>query len=229
MNEVEPYEEVYQRRFSIARRFLKILTSPSEAMKDIALAPSYGGITVIVVGEIILISISAAIILQKIQILGSHSEIIMDLLSIGLMLSPFLGGAFRVFKWAVKALIVRYTCDCGSSWSFKTAASITGYSYIAGIILGIPGILLGWFLLPTFYIDTSNLEVARQSLYDYQAQFTVLQLQYTLPLMLLELAWKSYLGGLGSHFGTDGRCSLSRGIVVFFGLGLISILIGFFI
>ena len=224
---VAPVEEVYVRRLSLSQRFLKLIVAPSEAMKDIAQAPSYDGISVIVIVEIILASIAAAMILQKFQITGPQSDTIMSLILGALTLSLFLRLASRVFKWVLKALIVRYTCDSVSSWDFKTAASITGYAYIAEIIVGMLGLFVGVFLLPTFYIDTSNWEVARQSLNDYQAQLMVLQLLYTLPLSLLGLLWKSYLGGLGTRFGTKEMCSLGRGFGVFFGLGLIGLLVAF--
>jgi hypothetical protein len=95
------------------------------------------------------------------------------------------------------------------------------------LIFGILGLIVGWFLLPTLYLDTPNLEAAKQSLNGYEAQLTWLRLLYTLPLSLFGLVWKSYLGGLGAHFGTKTKCTLRSGFLVFFGLGLLGLLISF--
>ncbi len=127
----------------------------------------------------------------------------------------------------IKSLIVKYFCDSGSSWDFKVAACITGYAYIADIVIGVLGLVVLWFLLPTFQLDTGDLEAVRQALSGYQAQLNWLKLIYSLPLSLLGLLWKSYLGGLGAKFGTKEKCSLGTGIAVFFVLGFIGILISF--
>jgi hypothetical protein len=227
VDEIEPTNEVYQRRFSTAQRFLKILTSPSEVMKDIAQAPSYDGITVIFFAQVFVFAFGLWLIFQKIQITGQYSNLITGLLSLAVVLAGFFSLVLFVGRWALKSLIVKSLCDSGSSWEFKTAASITSYAYTADIVLGIFGIIVGWFLLPTFHLDTGNLDVSRQLLNDYQTQIMWLKLTYTLPLSLLGLLWKSYLGGLGTHFGTKGRCPLRKGIVVFFCLGLIGVLLLF--
>lgn len=225
MNEIEPTNEVYQRKFSMAKRFLKILTSPSEAMKDISQAPSYDGIAVIFVANAFILAAGLWLVFQKIQIYGANSNMITGLLFSALVVTVFISLILFVGRWALKSLIVKSICDSGSSWEFRTAASITSYAYIADIVLGILGLVVVWFVLPTLYLDTGNLDVTR--LIDYQAQIRWLRLMYTLPLSLLGLLWKSYLGGLGTHFGTKERCSLGRGIVVFFGLGLIGVLLMF--
>jgi endogenous inhibitor of DNA gyrase (YacG/DUF329 family) len=222
-----PTEEEYGRKFSLIQRFYKLLLAPSETMKDIALAPSYEGMAIIAIGEVVLLSIAAWIILQKIQFSGAYSETIVGLLSAGLVLSVFIGLILFVVRWMIKSLIVKYGCDSGSGWDFRTAASITGYAYIADIIIGILGVCVGWFLLPTCHIDTTNLETARQSVGNYEAQLTWLILLYTLPLELLQMFWKSYLGGLGAHFGTKKLCPLRTAVAVFFVLSLIGFIISF--
>lgn len=221
------HEELYERKFSWAERFLKLLTSPSDAMEDIASAPSYEGIVIIAIAEIVLMSVAAIFISHKIELSGPYSSTITGILSLALALGVFGGFVLSAIKWAIKSYLVKVACDNQSGWHFKTAASITSYAYAADIVINVFGTCLGWFLIPTFHIDTANLAAARQSLSEYQAQIAWLELTYTLPLSLLGLSWKSYLGGLGTHFGTKKLCSLGTGIAVFFGLGLIGVLIMF--
>jgi hypothetical protein len=220
-------EEPYERSFSLAQRFYKLLTSPSEAMRDIALAPDYEGVLVVIALNIVVLSVAVGIALQKIQFSGPHAETISGMVSGLLIAAIFIAGILEVAKWAIKSLIVRYACDSGSGWDFKTAASVTGYAYIADIIMGVIGLCIGWFLLPTFRLETTDLEAMRQAINDYEAQVNWLGLVYTLPFSLFGLLWKSYLGGLGTRFGTKEKCSLSMGIAVFFVLSLIGIMISF--
>jgi len=134
-----------------------------------------------------------------------------------------------IIKWLVKSFIVKYAGDSGSGWSFKTAASVAGYAYIADVIFTVLGIALSWLIVPTFHIDTTNLNTAMQQVNNYRAQINTLRLTFTLPVSFLGLIWKSYLGGSGTHFGTNGRCSIRTGFIVFFVLGLIGLLVSFFI
>ncbi len=225
----EPAEEAYQRKFSTVMRFLKLLISPSEAMKDIALAPSYEGIAVICIAQAFILIVSLELVFQKIEITGPYTNMVTGLIQNIMILAILFGLVIFAIRWAVKSLIVKYACDSGSSWEFKTAASITSYAYIADVTLGVLGLVVSWFLIPTFHIDTANLDTASQYLTEYQAQATWLKLVYTLPLSLLGLLWKSYLGGLGARFGTKERCSLSTGVIAFFSLGLFGLLIVIFL
>lgn len=220
-------EEPYRRKFSLTQRLYKLLTAPSEAMRDIAFAPDYEGVFVIIAVEFVLLSIGIAMVLQKIQFFGPNAGRISGMVSGILGVAIFLLLILSAVMWLIKSLIVKYACDSGSSWDFKVAASITGYAYIADLIVAILGIFVLWFLLPTFQFDTTNLEAARLALNDYQAQLNWLRLVYSLPVSLFGLLWKSYLGGLGAHFGTREQCSLGTGIAVFFVLGLIGFLISF--
>lgn len=220
-------EELYKRKFSLTQRFYKLLTAPSEAMRDIALAPDYEGVLVVLVSDFVLLSVAVAVVLQKIQLSGPHAKTISGMVSGLLLAAIFIALILLVAKWAIKSLIVKYACDSGSKWNFKTAASITGYAYIADIIMSIIGICIAWFLLPTFHLDSTDLEAMRQAFNDYEAQLNWLSLVYALPFSLFGLLWKSYLGGLGAHFGTKERCSLGMGIAVFSALSLIYFLFSF--
>lgn len=222
-------EEPYERRFSGAQRFLKLLSSPSEAMEDIASAPSYEGIVMITIAEFVIISVVMMIVSQKIEISGPHSLTITNMLSAALTLAVFIGLVLFTVRWVIKSYLVKFLCDRQSGWDFKTAATITSYAYVADIIFSVLGICISFFLLPTFHLDTTNMDAARQSLNELQTQVTWLQLTYQFPLSILGLLWKSYLGGLGTHFGTGKRCSIITGMATFFALGLIGVLISFVI
>jgi len=222
-------EEFYERKFSLTQRFYKLLTAPSEAMRDIALAPDYEGVLVVIAANIVFLSVAAGIILQKIQFSGPHAETISGMVSGLLIAAIFIAGILEVARWAIKSLIVRYACDSGSGWDFKTAASVTGYAYIADIIMGMIGLCIGWLVLPTFHLESTDLDTMRQVFNDYEARVKWLGLVYSLPFSLLGLLWKSYLGGLGARFGTKEECSLSMGIAVFFVLSLVGIMISFII
>jgi hypothetical protein len=225
-----PLEELYERKFSLTQRFYKLLTAPSEVMRDIALAPDYGGVLVIIALEFVFLAVVVVMVLQKIRFSGPYAETIWGMVSGLLVAAIIVGGVIIVpAKWLIKSLIVKYACDSGSGWDFKTAASVTGYAYIADIVMGIIGICIGWFLLPTLHLDTTDLGAIRQAFNDYQAQLNWLRLTYSLPFSLFGLLWKSYLGGLGAHFGTKEKCSLGVGIAVFFVLSLIGFLISFVI
>lgn len=222
----QPPEELYERKYSVTQRFYKLLTAPSKAMRDIALAPDYEGVLVVIVLNLVLMSVVAGILLQKIQFSGPHAETASQLFSTILVAASFILVIYIPAKWAIKSLLVKHACDNGSGWEFKTAASITGYAYITDIIMGILEIFILWFLLPTLHFDTgADWEALRQIVNDYEAQITWLRLLYTLPVSIFGLLWKSYLGGLGTHFGTKEKCSLRMGIAVFTGLSLIGFLI----
>jgi hypothetical protein len=73
---------------TLAQQFFYLILSPSEAMKDIAWKPSYDGISLIVALEFVMIAIAAALILEKLQISGPHSDTLTTMLSFGLILAP---------------------------------------------------------------------------------------------------------------------------------------------
>jgi hypothetical protein len=219
-------KEPYERKFSLPKRFYKILTAPSEAMQDITLAPDYGGIVIITVIDFVILVIGVSLALQKLPFSGPNATRISGMLSALMIGVIFFAIIFFVVKWAVKSLIVQYACNSGSGWDFKTAASMTGYAYVADMIMGIFGLFVLWLLVPSFPpIDTTNLATVTEALNNYQAQITWLKLVYTLPLSLLGLVWKSYLGGLGAYFGTKENCSFGKSVAVFFVLGLLSVLV----
>jgi hypothetical protein len=200
-------------------------------MKDIGLCPDYGGPLVFVILEIILAGVAISLAYQKIQWTGD-SQIISQVQS---MVSVIMGLAvvismvlFFVF-WLVKSWLVKASCDSGSGWSFETAASVTGYAYVADIIFTVISLLVVYPLLPSVTLNVSDLNAARQALADFQAQALWIELVVSIPISSIALLWKSYLGGLGTKFGTHEQCSVPKSFVVFLVLALLGWLISFLI
>jgi hypothetical protein len=220
-------EQPYVRRFSSVQRLYKLLVSPREAMEDIALAPDFAGVGVIVALQAVFSVFSLFLVFQKIHFIGEYAGAIMGAISLVLTFGVAFNVGLFVVRWLVKALIVKYACDSGSFWSFRTAASVTGYVYIASVLISVVSIPVGWFLVPSFTVDTSSLQAAIQSIGGYQAQINWIILVYSLPVSFVGLAWKSYLGGLGAHFGTEKNCSIGAGVFWFFVIGLLGLLISF--
>ena len=225
-------EETHENEnYSVFQRFYKLLVSPSKAMKDIGVSPEYGGPVVLVILQIILASASVALAYQKIQWTGDPGTIsqaqgyLSTVLTIAVLLTLFL---FIVF-WLVKSLLVKYLCDSGSAWSFGTAASVTGYAYLPDVIFAVIGMPVVYWLLPSVTFNVSDLAASQQAIASFQAQTLWIQLAITVPLTFIALLWKSYLGGLGTKFGTDQKCSVQTGFAVFFVLALLGWLISFLV
>lgn len=225
--EAPPPTPPYIRKLSTLQRYFKLLTAPSEAMKDIGLAPDYSGYFGILALEFVLTIIALVLAMQKIQLVGTYGEQLTNDITGILALAVIIATFLLIIRWLIKSLIVRFAGDSGSDWSFSTAASVTGYAYIADVVFMIIGIVVSWFLIPTFRVDTTDLNMAIQQMSDYRAQINVLKLTFTLPFTLVGIAWKSYLGGLGTHFGTDEKCSKRNGFIIFLVLGLLGLLITF--
>lgn len=222
-----PRPPSYERKLSLPQRFYKLLTKPSEAMNDIAQAPEYGGFVIIAIAEFIILLVGIYVALQKIQFYGANSTLINSVLADVFALAVFISTVLIVARWAIKSLIVKYSGDSGSGWDFKTAASVTGYAYLADVVIGVIGIIVSWYLMPAFRIDTTDPSAAIRTMTSVRAQLNLYKLEITLPLIFIGLLWKSYLGSLGTHFGTNQKCSTRLGFTIFFTLGLIGVLISF--
>ena len=215
-------EPPYERRFSVPERFVKLVTSPSEAMKDVALAPDYSGPIAIVVLEVIVLSVYIGLVFSRISFTGATSAdwsamwgTVVSLV-VGILIVVSL--IVYVVFWLVKSVLVQNFSGSQSGWSFKTATSVTGYAYLADLIFLFISVLIVLLLMPSISIDTtltqSQMTAQLHSQIDWIAMFLI-------PLDLLALVWKSYLGGLGAHYGTNKRCSVGKGFAVFIVLALI--------
>jgi hypothetical protein len=89
------------------------------------------------------------------------------------------------------------------------------------------GLLVVYPLLPSITLNVSDLDAARQAVANFQAQALWIELAISLPIDFIALIWKSYLGGLGTMFGTDEKCTMRWGFIVFFVLALFGWLISF--
>jgi len=219
-------EKPYERKFYFLQRLFKVLFSPSEGMKDVALAPTYGESFAVLAILIVLSLVDIAIVFTKIQFIGLPA-FIWGIFTLAMAIAIVFAFGVIIAFWLVKSLIVKVACDRGSGWSFKTAASITGYAYLANIVSGIVGIVVLWLLTPSVVIDVTNQEAAMQAIANLQAQLSWSRFLYILPVSLLGLIWESYLGALGTRFGTGGKCSFCLGFIVFFCIGLVGLLISY--
>jgi hypothetical protein len=226
MSEVEE-EKPYQRKLSLGQRFYKLLIAPSEAMEDIGLAPDYGGVGIVVLLSVIMSIMAILLVFQKIQFVGPYASFITGSMMGTLVLVVAIAVGLFLVRWLVKSFLVKVICDSGSSWSFSTAASITGYAYLPQVVIGIVSFCVSWILIPTVIIDTTDLTQALVTMNQYEAQLTWLRLIFTLPMSIVAIVWKSYVGGLGAHFGTEKKCSRGAGIAAFFVLGVIGLVIDF--
>lgn len=223
-------KQPYERRFSIIQRFGKLVTSPSEAMEDVALFPDYSGPITIVVLEVIFLTVYLGLALQRFSFTGASATSVSELW--GTVVTTFVaivavgGSILYVIFWLVKSLLVRTFSDSGSGWEFKTAASVTGYAYIADLVVLAIDIVIVLSFMPTISISTSlsRSEIAAQ----VQSQIGWIRI-FSVPFGLLAQVWKSYLGGLGAHHGTEEKCTVGKGFAVFFVLGLIGWAIDFLV
>lgn len=202
-------------------RLYRMLISPREAMRDIAARPELTGPIIVMFLYVIASFVFFLLLLEKFVITGPYAETVMRGVRRATAMS-FLAIAYALpFRWAVKSLLVWKLCDQGSNWRPVKALAVTGYSYVAELVVGIASYVLVLALMPTIYIDTSNLAEARRLFEEtYMPLVRTIKL-CTLPLTFGGVIWKSYLGALGAYFGTEERCSLWMAFAVFFLLGLI--------
>jgi len=225
--EVAEAKPVYSRKYGLAQRLCRVLFSPSEVMKDVAFAPDYGGVAVIMVLQFVYSAIMISGVLSKFCFTGPYAAQISGFVSLGIGLAMVLLVILLPVRWLIKSVIVWKVCDAGSKWSFKKAACVTGYAYIAEFVLGLVSGIIVLYFMPTIQIDTSNFEQAVEMLRNvYRPQILSIR-QYALPITFVAILWKSFLGGIGTHFGTDEKCSKSMGIAVFFLLALVSFALSF--
>jgi hypothetical protein len=217
--------ESYERKFPFFKRFWQVLVSPREGMKDVGLAPDYLGPVLILVIQAVVSGVSSWFIMHRINIVGGGEDLsyVWSTYDITLSVSIYIASAMFFVFWLVKSYLVDVACDSGSEWGYATAASVTGYAYIADLVTSVLNILIVWLIAPVFTFDISSAAAAEQSARTYYTQIKWAQFLYTLPLFIVGLVWKSYLGALGSHFGTKGNCKVSGAFLIFFALGLVSI------
>lgn len=105
-------------------------------MRDVALAPNYGEVFGVFAFEILLACVVIALAFTKVQFVGSIPPSFWVILTIVIVFALILAFGLLVVRWLIKSLIVKAVCNAGSNWDFRTAASITGYAYLAEVCLG---------------------------------------------------------------------------------------------
>ncbi len=201
---------------------------PTETMKDIALAPDYIGVMVILIAQVFIGIVTVAFLLSKVVITGPSASFMQGIMSFVIVLTFVFTFILTPVKWLVKSALVWKLGDAGSSWAFKSAASVTGYAYMANLIISLVTFPITIYIFPTMQIDTSNLQVATQMMTSYQSQIAAVKFSYTIPTLLVAVLWKSYLGALGANYGTRQMLKISGAFILFFLLGSITIVISLF-
>jgi len=183
--EVAEAKPVYSRKYGLVQRLYRVLFSPSEVMRDIALDPDYGGVAVIMVVQFVLSGIMVSGVLSKFYFTGPYAARISSFVSLVIGLAMVLLVILLPVRWLIKSVIVWKACDAGSKWSFKRAACVTGYAYIADFVLGLISGIVVLYFMPTIHIDTSNLDQAMGILRNvYTPQILSIR-RYTLPITFL--------------------------------------------
>ena len=223
-SETQPLPPPYERRFSCVERLFGVLFSPSAAMRDVALAPDYVGAIVIIVLRIVVTGVSLVLAFQKVSFVGGgpFMGLLWSVVYFGLGVGMVM---FFVF-WLLKSVLVKVLGDSGSGWEFGVAASVTGYAYMASLVVAVVSLPIVYWFTPSVTIDFSDLEAAQRVLADFQVQVARVSLFVAAPLTFLGELWKAYLGSLGTRFGTQLRCSALKGFAIFLLLGLIGWLVG---
>ncbi len=219
-----PTPPPYERQFSLIQRLYGVFLKPSETMRDIGLKPDFSGVAIILILQCALVIAAFSIAMPKIHITGTYAQEVMSAMNIVFAAVLILSPLIFLLRLVVKTAIVWKTCDSGSGWSFSNAAAVTGYAYAVDVALGAVGAAVGSFLLPEFHIDVSTLETISEAIQTYTSQ-TMTLLLAQMPITLVILFWKSYLGGVGTYFGTEKMCSKGMGIGVFLLLGFIGLVI----
>jgi hypothetical protein len=216
-------DQPYEQKYSVPQRLYKLIVSPDEAMQDIGLAPEYTGPILLIIFRTILLAVTIALAYSKIQWAGDPNLIsqVSGILSGIITLAVAISVVLLLVYWLGKALIVKHTCDSGSDWTFTTAASVTGYAYLPEIILGIISLAAVLAMIPAVTLNVSDLDATKIALANYEAQLLWTQIIFAIPLGIIGVIWKSYLGGLGTKFGTQEKASLALGFTVFLILGLL--------
>lgn len=216
-------QKPYERKFSFPQRIFKVLVSPREGKEDVALAPSYGEVFGILAIQMFASFVIIALVFSKIQFVGVPPTVWI-ILTFASAIGVVFAYGFLVAIWLIESAIVKFACNKVSGWDLKTAASITGYTYLVNILLSIISMIVFWHFIPSIVIDVKNLELTQQTIATLKAQLNWLWL-CLLPVSLFGIIWKSHLGGLGVNFGTGGKRPQKLGFTVFFCIGLVGLLI----
>ncbi|MGV9103826.1 MAG: Yip1 family protein, partial [Candidatus Thorarchaeota archaeon] len=192
----------------LRQQLTKAITSPEEAMTDIVCWPSYANSFFIIIVNSIIGLLLIGTIYPKFQFIGDSSSAALKYVTTQFMLQAVFFPTSAFIIWLIKSLCVHYLCSSETSWSFETAASVTAYSYIPRILLGLITAPLSWIFIPVFTVDVGSITdpVLFVSLLDREiADAIMLQWWLEFPFLLLALLWGAYLGSKGAYKGTYGK------------------------
>ncbi|TFG04903.1 hypothetical protein EU538_11895 [Candidatus Thorarchaeota archaeon] len=196
-------------------------------MDDISSSPDYTGALLVMVLNAIFGIVAVSVLLQKMQFIGPNAGAVRaveaSILSQLLLVTPIV----LIGRWLLKSFVVYWICGGAHPWDFKTAAAITGYSYVPTIVLALLSTTVSWFVMPTIIIDTTDMQLAVVRLEYELSQISPYLTILSVVFSLVGVTWKSYLGGIGVYEGTGGRGSELVGFAVFFVLGFIGFFIDF--
>jgi len=96
--------------------------------------------------------------------------------------------------WLIIPVIVKFACDRGGGWDLKSAASITGYTFLVDTILGFISAVVFGFFIPTIPVDVANPELTRQTIANLTSQLNWFRLCW-LPVSLLGIFGSLILEG----------------------------------
>lgn len=218
----DPYQPLYERKYSTVQRLTKMLTSPKEAMDDIGLAPDYSGVIILFIIWTIFSIISVMIILPKLQFVGPYGAETTSMVMAGAVGVLIFAPIVLIIRWLVKSYLIRHACD-SKSWDFQTAASVTGYAYLPNVIVSFVWLFVSWMLIPSVIIDTTDLAQALIQMEIYDGQTMWITVGLNTVFAAIALLWKSYLGSLGTFTGTREKCERNYAFGAFFAIGLVGL------
>jgi len=217
--------QTYERKYGLFQRLWGVIFNPKETLNDIAQCPEYGGPLLVIILNTVLGIVILFQAASKISFVGPYASKVTSMFYSIVSLTSVLAFFIYIARWLIKSLIVWKACDFGSGWNFSNAASVTGYVYLADFF----SLIISVFftnMLPSLTIDTSSAEAAARQASEYISNLMGYQ-PYLLMLSLVFIIWKSYLGGLGTHYGTKKLCSKTTAIIVFIMLSLIGLAINY--
>ena len=216
----------YERKYGLLKRLWGAIFKPDETFSDIALSPDYAGVILILIIEATLFIVTIYQLFGKINIVGPYASDVKGFLNMLMSMVSVMIFPFCVIRWLIKSVIIWKACDSGSNWTFSSAASVTGYAYIVEIISA----AINMFVvstLPSLTLDTSNPEMVTKQANEYISMFQSGYYPHMLIISFVFIFWKSYLGGLGTHYGTRKLCSKAFAMALFVILSLIGLAVNY--
>ncbi len=222
-----PEEVLPEKKWSVQQRWAGIFTAPRATMENIARKPVIEEAAFVVLLQVIMGCIALGIAFGKMSFTGTYASSVRSYLTQTIALSIVFTVFLTFLFWAIRAKIILALCKGDSAWDFKSAAAVTGYALIPGILLSVITTIVVAIVVPSVVVDTTSVATAQATLAAYTQQVNALKYSMTVPVTIVSIALQAYLGAHGVKAGTKGACSFGTGFAVFFGIGLIDLLLLF--